>query len=39
MRWQEGIKLSDLLAYVGKSHYEGSDEDILPYEEDAAEEC
>ena len=35
MRWQNGMKLSDLLSFVGESHYEGSDYDILPYEEDA----
>lgn len=39
MRWSCGLKLSDLLEFVAQSRYEGSDDDIIPYEEDAAEEC
>lgn len=39
MRWNDGLKLSDLLAHLSENRYQGSDEDILPYEEDAAEEC
>ena len=37
MRWNDGMKLSELLAFVEESRYEGSDDDILPYEEEVYE--
>ena len=36
LRWENGMKLSDLLGFVDTTEFVSDDSELLPYEEDAA---